>query len=269
MATFAIGDVQGCYSQLEQLLERIQYDRARDVLWFTGDLVNRGPDSLRTLQLISELPETTVAVLGNHDLALLAADIGAVLPQPGDTYQEILNAPQRDELLSWLRHRPLMHYDPKLRFALCHAGIYPLWDLAQAQSLAREVESILQGPTFKEALQAMFGNYPNSWNATLTGWDRFRFIINAFTRMRFCTIAGMLDLQNKSETSHAANFMPWFSVPSRRTSHDKVIFGHWAALAGVSNTPGVYAIDTGCVWGNALTAICLETEQRFHVSCKQ
>ncbi len=269
MATFVIGDVQGCYSQLEQLLALIQYDRNRDILWFTGDLVNRGPDSLRTLQFISKLPETTITVLGNHDLTLLAADVGVISPQPGDTYQDILNDPSRDELLFWLRHRPLMHYDPMLRFALCHAGIYPLWDLIQAQHLAREVESILQGPTFKEALQAMFGNHPNIWNVTLSGWDRFRFIINAFTRMRFCTIDGMLDLQNKSETSHAPNFMPWFSVPARRTNHDKVIFGHWAALAGVSNTPGIYALDTGCVWGNALTAICLETEERFHVSCKQ
>lgn len=269
MATYAIGDVQGCYAQLEQLLELIHYDSHRDVLWFTGDLVNRGPDSLRTLQFISELPETTIAVLGNHDLTLLAAHVGAILPQPGDTYQDILNAPMREEYLFWLRNRPLMHYDPKLQFALCHAGIYPLWDLTQAQILAHEVESILQGPAFHEALHAMFGNHPTIWSATLNGWDRFRFIVNAFTRMRFCAADGTLDLQNKSEISHAPAFMPWFSVPARKTSRDKVIFGHWAALAGVSNTPGVYALDTGCVWGNALTAICLETEQRFHVSCKQ
>lgn len=267
MATYAIGDVQGCFLQLRQVLELIHYDEAKDTLWFTGDLINRGPDSLATLRFISRLPSNTISVLGNHDLALLAAAAGAIKPHPNDTYAEILSADDKDELLEWLRFRPLLHRDPQLNYTLTHAGIYPLWSLDKATALAKEVEHLLQGPKHHEAMHAMFGDLPAMWRDSLTGWDRFRFIINAFTRMRFCDKSGTLDLGNKTEKPHHEMLYPWFKVPDRKTQHDKLLFGHWAALKGQTNTPGVFALDTGCVWGNALTALCLETEQRFEVKC--
>lgn len=267
MPTYAIGDVQGCFQELLALLSLIQYDPRHDALWFTGDLVNRGPQSLETLRYIRALPENTVCVLGNHDLALLAAANGAITPYEGDTYQEILTAPDKDDLLEWLRYRPLLHRDPHREFILSHAGIYPLWSALKAQSLAREAQALLQGPQYYDAMHAMFGDLPNKWSDSLTGWDRFRFIVNAFTRMRFCDVHGTLDLGNKGGKTHHEAFLPWFSLPSRQTQQDKLIFGHWAALEGKTNTPRVYALDTGCVWGNSLTAFCLETEQQFQVSC--
>lgn len=267
MPTYAIGDVQGCLSALKQLLELVDYDPKEDTLWFTGDLINRGPDSLGALRYIQSLPSNTICVLGNHDLALLAASCDAIKPSPDDTYHDILNAPDRESLVSWLKARPLFHHDKLLHFSLAHAGIYPLWDLSQAQQLAKEVELLLQGPLFHEAMHALFGDLPNYWQDTLKGWDRFRFIVNAFTRMRFCDEQGVLELGSKGSTHQ--HLMPWFSVPNRKTQHEKVIFGHWAALQGQTKTPKAYALDTGCVWGNALTALCLETEQRFQVSCQQ
>lgn len=266
MSTYAIGDVQGCLASLKQLLEQIHYDPNQDTLWFTGDLINRGPDSLGTLRFIQSLPSSTICVLGNHDLALLAASCGAIELSANDTYQDILNAPDRSSLVDWLKNRPLFHHDASRQFSLAHAGIYPLWDLSQAQRLSKEVELLLRGPQYNQAMHALFGDLPNYWDDTLKGWDRFRFIVNAFTRMRFCNDKGVLELGSKGSTHQ--HLMPWFTVPNRKTQHDKVIIGHWAALQGKTNTPNVYALDTGCVWGNALTAICLETEQRFQVSCQ-
>ena len=187
MATYAIGDVQGCFLQLKELLALIEYDPSKDTLWFTGDLVNRGSHSLETLRFISALPPTTICVLGNHDLALLAAAEGAIKPQPGDTYDDILKADDKDELLQWLRYRPLLHHDSQLNFTLTHAGIYPLWTLSKAAGLAKEVEHLLQSPQYHEAMQVMFGDRPSVWSDSLVGWERFRFIVNAFTRMRFKT----------------------------------------------------------------------------------
>jgi len=267
MPTYAIGDVQGCFSQLERLLALIQYDLNKDTLWFTGDLINRGAQSLETLRFISSLPSKTICVLGNHDLALLAAAAGAIQPQADDTYHDILNADDKDNLLAWLQHRPLFHYDSLLNFGLTHAGIYPLWNLQEAGLRAKEVELLLQGSKYLEAIHAMFGDLPLKWSDSLVGWDRFRFIVNAFTRMRLCDETGTLNLGNKSEKAHHLAFFPWFKVPNRKTQYDRLVFGHWAALQGKTDTPGTYALDTGCVWGNALTAMCLETEQRFHVTC--
>lgn len=268
MATYAIGDVQGCFLQLKELLALIEYDPSKDTLWFTGDLVNRGSHSLETLRFISALPPTTICVLGNHDLALLAAAEGAIKPQPGDTYDDILKADDKDELLQWLRYRPLLHHDSQLNFTLTHAGIYPLWTLSKAAGLAKEVEHLLQSPQYHEAMQVMFGDRPSVWSDSLVGWERFRFIVNAFTRMRFCDESGTLDLGNKSEKAHHQTFFPWFKVPHRKTKQDRLIFGHWAALQGQTDVLGVFALDTGCVWGNALTAMCLETEQKFQVACR-
>jgi len=268
MSTYVIGDVQGCFQELLELLDLIHYHPSQDTLWFTGDLVNRGTHSLETLRYICALPERTICVLGNHDLALLAAASGAITPQEGDTYQAILTANDKDHLIEWLRHRPLFYQDPQLKFILSHAGIYPLWDAQKAQALAKEAETLLQGPSYHDAMHAMFGDLPTNWSDSLAGWDRFRFIVNAFTRMRFCDAKGTLDLGNKGGKTHHETFFPWFNVPSRQTQQNKLLFGHWAALLGKTDTPGVYALDTGCVWGNALTAMCLETEQRFQVSCR-
>ncbi|MGE3320094.1 MAG: symmetrical bis(5'-nucleosyl)-tetraphosphatase [Candidatus Berkiella sp.] len=268
MPTYAIGDVQGCFNELLALLSLIHFDPNQDTLWFTGDLINRGTQSLEALRYIRALPERTVCVLGNHDLALLAAASGAITPKEGDTYQAILTANDKDDLLEWLRHRPLFHQDPQRQFILSHAGIYPLWSAAKAQNLAKEAEALLQGPEYHEAMHSMFGDLPNKWSDSLTGWDRFRFIVNAFTRMRFCDAHGTLDLGNKGGKTHHHAFLPWFNVPSRQTQQNKLLFGHWAALEGKTDTPRVYALDTGCVWGNALTAFCLETEQRYQVSCR-
>jgi bis(5'-nucleosyl)-tetraphosphatase (symmetrical) len=269
MPTYAIGDVQGCLKALQALLTKIHYQPAQDILWFTGDLINRGPHSLETLRFISRLPTSTVCVLGNHDLALLAADSEAIVPSPKDSFGEILAAPDRKPLIAWLRQRPILHHDPKTGFTLTHAGIYPLWDLAQAQTLAQELEMILRGDSYDVFIHKMFGNSPTLWDDGLSGWDRARFITNAFTRMRFCTKQGALSLTSKISPEENQQEIPWFAFPKRPTKHNKLIFGHWAALNGKCDFPNVFALDTGCVWGNCLTAFCLETQQRTAVDCQK
>lgn len=266
---FAIGDIQGCLEPLQQLLKKIDYNPDQDQLWFTGDLINRGPDSLETLRFIKQLPEDTVCVLGNHDLGLLAIAEGDAPLGPHDTIQDILAAPDKAELLTWLRQRPILHHDPQLGFTLIHAGIYPLWDLPQAISLAHELENILRGKDYVAYLKNMYGNHPLFWDEALTGWERARFITNAFTRMRFCTPEGALNLRAKGTPTQHSQDIPWFSFSKRRTQQNKLIFGHWAALGGQSDAQNIYPIDSGCVWGNCLTAFHLQVEQRISVKCKE
>ncbi len=268
MATYAIGDVQGCLPPLQQLLEKINYQPKHDQLWFTGDIVNRGMHSLETLRFIKALPQNTIVVLGNHDLALLAIAAGKAPIHSKDTIEEILKAPDRDVLLDWLRHRPLLHHDLTLGFTMTHAGIYPKWDLQQAKTLATEIEHHLQDTGYKEFLQHMYGNHPLVWDEALTGWDRTRFITNAFTRMRFCSSSGALDLSIKGSPLMHPHDIPWYAFPDRRTKEDKLIFGHWAALGTQIEVPNIYPLDSGCVWGNCLTAICLQTERKVEVDCK-
>lgn len=267
MATYVIGDVQGCLVPLKKMLDKINYQPHRDELWFTGDLVNRGPHSLQTLRFVKQLPSSTICVLGNHDLALLAIAAGVAEPSPEDTFQAVLQAPDKSALLQWLRSQPLLHHDPHFKVTLTHAGIYPGWDLAQAMALAHELEEILRGPEYISFLQNMYGNHPTVWEDTLTGWERARFITNAFTRMRFCTASGALNLTSKGNTLQHAEEIPWFEIPNRRTKQDKILFGHWAALRGQCDVPHVYPLDGGCVWGYCLFALCLETNQRFSVDC--
>ncbi len=267
MPTYAIGDVQGCLPPLKELLQKIHYQPGNDQLWFTGDLINRGYDSLETLRFIKALPNTIV-VLGNHDLALLAVNQGAIKPHPKDTMEEILMASDKQALLDWLKARPLLHHDPKLGFTLTHAGIYPLWDLKKAQLLAKEVEQCLQGPDSDNYLKNLFGNLPTTWNDNLTGWDRLRFITNAFTRMRFCNENAELDLKAKGNPRLHPELIPWFAFPGRVMAKRKIIFGHWAALNMETTQEEVYPLDSGCVWGNCLTALCLENEQRVSIDCK-
>ncbi len=269
MATYAIGDVQGCFEPLQRLLDKLNFDPAADTLWFAGDLVNRGPESLAVLRQVRELGDRAITVLGNHDLALLVIAAGFSRPGRRDTMIDVLNAPDAEQLLDWLRHRPLLHHDAELGFTLVHAGLAPAWDLATAQACARELEAALRGPAHRTLLAEMFGNRPERWSDDLTGLDRLRCIINYCTRMRFCRLDGSLDLQAKSPPGRQPEgLLPWFELPWRRNRDLDIVFGHWAAL-GHYRAPGIYALDSGCVWGGRLTALRLDDggETVVSVSC--
>ena len=258
MAVYAIGDIQGCHDPLRRLLDLLRFDPAADTLWLVGDLVNRGPRSVEVLRLLHGLSERVVAVLGNHDLTLLAVAAGRVKPKRKDTFHSILDAPDRAELLDWLRRCPLLHHDPALGFTMVHAGLPPQWDLALAQRCAAEVEGVLRGPLCDEFLGRMFGGEPRRWRDDLTGYDRLRFAVNALTRMRFCAEDGTLSFSEKGPPgSQRPGLWPWFAAPDRRSADLDLVFGHWAAL-GYHRAPGIYALDSGCVWGNRLTAVRLD-----------
>ena len=262
MATWAIGDVQGCFDELAALLDTIGFDARRDRLWFCGDLVNRGPKSLETLRFVKDLGERAITVLGNHDLHLLAVWHHTEKKKRADTLDEILDAPDAHALLSWLQGQKLAHYDEELKFLLCHAGLPPEWDLNTALACAAEVEKVLRGDA-REFFAHMYGNEPSRWDPHLRGQDRLRYITNAFTRLRFVEEAGHLDLKCKAGVSDApAGLMPWYAHPRRKSRHIDIVFGHWAALMGQTETPHTHALDTGCIWGNALTALCLESGER-------
>jgi bis(5'-nucleosyl)-tetraphosphatase (symmetrical) len=269
MATYAIGDVQGCFDSLQTLLRQIHFKPEQDQLWFVGDLVNRGPQSLETLRFIKSLPQAVI-VLGNHDLHLisLAEDISSI--NHHHTLDSILNAPDKAELLFWLRQQPLLHHDPQLNYTMVHAGLAPQWTIAQAKNYAQEVEIALRGEHYRDFLKQLYGDQPDCWNENLQGWDRLRFITNCLTRIRFCTRQGELDLKYKGEIGgHHPDYFPWFQIPDRASRTENIIFGHWAALQGETHTPHTFALDTGCVWGHSLTAMRLEDQQRFSVECKE
>ncbi|TVR60813.1 MAG: symmetrical bis(5'-nucleosyl)-tetraphosphatase [Candidatus Competibacteraceae bacterium] len=258
MAVYAIGDIQGCYNPLRRLLDLLRFDPASDRLWLVGDLINRGPRSLEVLRLVHGLGERATVVLGNHDLNLLAVAAGQVKPKNKDTFHSILDAPDRDELLDWLRCCPMLHHDPALGFTMVHAGLPPPWDLDLAQRCAAEVEVALRGPDYPTFLKRMFGSEPRRWRDDLTGDDRLRFTVNALTRMRFCKADGTLSFAEKGSLgSQEPDLLPWFAVPGRRNADLNIVFGHWAAL-GYYRAPGIYALDSGCVWGHRLTAIRLD-----------
>lgn len=258
MAVYAIGDVQGCYDCLRRLLDKLKFDPGNDRLWFTGDLVNRGPASLKTLRFVKGLGDRAVTVLGNHDLHLLAVAEGVVEARGKDTLRAVLKAKDRDELLSWLRQRPLLHHDKKLRFTLVHAGISPQWKLGQARKRAREVEDVLRGKDYRKFLGEMYGDMPDRWSKKLAGWARLRYITNCLTRMRCCDRAGRLELSYKGSLVHKdKRLMPWFRVPGRPTRKDRIVFGHWSTLGPVTDD-NIYPLDTGCVWGGYLTALRLD-----------
>ncbi len=260
---YAIGDIQGCYRPLQQLLNLIQFNERQDQLWFTGDLVNRGPDSLSVLRFIQSLGSAAVTVLGNHDLHLLAVHHHQAFLQAKDTLQPILQAPDRDVLCHWLQQQPLLYYDAQLNYVLVHAGIAPMWTLAQAQQLATEVQRCMQLPDF---WQHLYGDAPHCWDEQLTDWARARIIVNYFTRMRFCNAQGCLDLQTKSAPgTQVAGYVPWFAIEHRKTKQERIIFGHWASLMGQTQTPNTFALDTGCVWGGRLTALRFIDQQLFSV----
>ncbi|MEZ5524829.1 MAG: symmetrical bis(5'-nucleosyl)-tetraphosphatase [Pseudomonadales bacterium] len=268
MATYAIGDIQGCFKALNCVLEKAEFDPARDNLWVAGDLVNRGPDSLSTLRYIKGLGDNAKVVLGNHDLHMLAVAYGIKRPHRSDTLDEVFAAEDADELFTWLRQQPLLYYCPERNYALVHAGLAPQWDIEQALSLSREVETALQGPDFKDFLLHMYGDEPDHWSDDLQGWPRLRVITNHLTRMRLCDGDDHLDLHHKHDLSDVREgFRPWFSHTHRKTRHINILFGHWAALEGESNENHVFALDTGCVWGGRLTMMRLEDHRLFSCSC--
>lgn len=266
MATYAIGDIQGCYDSLERLLDLCSFDPAADRLWLVGDLVNRGPKSLETLRLIKSLGPAALTVLGNHDLYLLmVAEGGTKFRAKDDTLQDILDAPDRDELLAWLRQQPLCHVEGD--YCLVHAGLLPQWTIARARELAHEVEAALQGPDYREFVRNLWGSDPAGWSDDLAGWPRLRVIVNAMTRMRFCTPEGIMEFHTKGETTHApAGHLPWFEAPGRQSAASVLVTGHWSAL-GLKITPNLLALDSGCLWGGHLTALRLEDRRVFQVDC--
>lgn len=269
MAVYVVGDIQGCHDELCALLEKLHFDPAGDRLWFVGDLVNRGPKSLETLRLVKSIGDSAISVLGNHDLHLLALASGNDRFQDSDHLNEVLDAPDRDELVDWLRQRPLLHHDAALNFTMIHAGLPPQWDLATARACAGEVEQVLRGTQYGPYFQQMYGNKPNRWDPSLEGMDRLRFITNCFTRLRFVTRKGKLKLKIKgSPGSQKKKFYPWFLHPHRLTRDERILFGHWSTL-GYQEVANTWALDSGCLWGGKLTALRIDVDPPvpFHLPC--
>ncbi|OGI57693.1 MAG: bis(5'-nucleosyl)-tetraphosphatase (symmetrical) [Candidatus Muproteobacteria bacterium RBG_19FT_COMBO_61_10] len=271
MAVYAIGDVQGCFDPLRALLDKLNYDPGADCLWFAGDLVNRGPQSLQVLRFVRSLPKAVV-VLGNHDLHLLAVASGQAPRKKHDTFDDVLCAPDRDELLGWLRTCPLLHHDAALGSVLVHAGLLPQWDLAMALRLAAEAGESIRRSDRNELFTHMYGDLPDHWQDDLGGWARLRIIINAFTRLRYCDAHGRMDLRPKGRPGkQASHLLPWFQVPARMTRNTRIVFGHWSTL-GLWDADGVIALDSGCLWGGKLTAVRLDAgaaHQFTAVPCAQ
>jgi len=269
MSTYAIGDIQGCYHSFRSLLREISFNPSHDRLWLVGDLVNRGSGSLDVLRLLSDqdlqYPSSIIAVLGNHDLHAITVAEALIEPCPGDTMQDLLEAPDRAQLIDWLRYRPMAHVENG--YLMVHAGVLPQWATSQTRMLAAEVEQVLKGPDYKDFLAHMYGNQPDHWIDALQGMDRLRLITNALTRLRVCKSDGGMDFKFKGELDDIPQeLLPWFKMPSRRTVDTTILFGHWSAL-GFYEGDNVIGLDTGCVWGGQLTALRLEDRQPFQVSC--
>jgi bis(5'-nucleosyl)-tetraphosphatase (symmetrical) len=258
MALYAIGDIQGCDTELAALLEAIKFSADRDRLWFVGDLVNRGPESLQVLRRVRALGDAATITLGNHDLHLLAVSLGSARERREDTLTQILAAPDRELLLEWLLNRPLLHEDADFNLCLVHAGLAPQWDLATARACARELERALRKDP-KRLFDQMYGDQPDCWNDALSGADRLRFIVNCFTRLRYVDDSGRLMLRAKGapKKTQTKSLIPWFEAPNIRWRGARVVFGHWSTLGFFSNSD-VIALDTGCVWGGSLTALRLD-----------
>ncbi len=264
MPTYAIGDIQGCTEQLQALLEHIRFDPLSDKLWLAGDLINRGPDSLGTLRLLYSIKDSVTVVLGNHDLHLLAVQADKKNGNNKDNFHAIFTADDQHQLLDWLRFCPLIHREGD--YLLVHAGIYPFWDEETAFSLAAEVEQVLRGSEHTAFFNQMYGNQPEKWSTDLKGHNRLRFITNVFTRMRYCSGKDSLDLIFKGPLEEAPDGLtPWFNVTNRIPIKGTILHGHWASLADVEHTPGIINLDTGCVWGNTLSAWCLEEKHWYSV----
>ncbi len=269
MATYAVGDVQGCYKPLMGLLKRVKFDQGKDQLWFVGDLINRGPQSLEVLQLARSLGDQAKIVLGNHDLHFLAVATGMRPARAKDTLDAVLQSPERDALVDWLRQQPLFYTDAALGYSMVHAGIPPGWTLARTQKRAHEVEQMLCSSRYLDFLDAMYGDEPLRWSKDLRGMERLRVITNYLTRMRFCTADGTLDLLDKSHSeSSRLGFLPWYRFPNPSLENHKLVFGHWAALDGKMEVENIFALDTGCAWGGRLTLMRLEDGRFFRCKCR-
>ncbi|GMQ84350.1 MAG: symmetrical bis(5'-nucleosyl)-tetraphosphatase [Gammaproteobacteria bacterium] len=267
MPVYAIGDIQGCFNELQGLLDQINFDPHQDKLWLAGDLVNRGPDSLETLRFLHRL--NVVTVLGNHDLHLLATAHIPKYRKHRDTLEQVMHAPDGPELLEWLRHQPLLHHDAGSGYTLIHAGLPPQWDLGKAKSCAAEVEQVLRSKNYVEFLGTMYGNHPAQWSDDLQGWDRLRFITNCLTRLRYCDTNGRLALEPKGPPgSQSRHLKPWFEWPQRKSCSMNILFGHWSTL-GTYDKAGIHALDTGCLWGGKLTALRLDRNppERIEYDC--
>ena len=265
MATYAIGDVQGCNDALQRLLDHIRFDPSCDRLWFVGDLVNRGPDSLNVLRYIKNLRDRAVVVLGNHDLFLLAVAEGIVTVRPEDTLQEILTATDRDELLAWVRQQRLLYREGP--FVLVHAGLLPQWSIDGAQQLAQEAEAGLRGPLYRDVLQALYPSKHLQWSHDLTGSTRLATVIKVLTRLRACSLAGLMESSFSGPPERVpSGYLPWFKVKHRQHRDSTIVCGHWAAM-GLHCEKQLLALDSGCVWGRQLTAVRLEDRSIFQVQC--
>jgi bis(5'-nucleosyl)-tetraphosphatase (symmetrical) len=272
-STYAIGDVQGCFDDLLRLLEKLKFDPEADQLWFTGDLVNKGPDSLELLRFVRGLGGAAISVLGNHDLYLLAAAAGAVNIRKKDTIAGILDAPDCEELLFWLRHQPVLHHSDDLGFTMIHAGLPPQWDLETARQCARELETVLQNFNYEDLFQHISAGGPLRWREELDGWERLQFITYCFTQLRWCDLSGRIDLPGTRCLSRKKKMRsrPWFEIPHRASKPMKILFGHWAKLViSPSNkkSAGVMPLDTGCANGGRFTALRLEDCRYFRLKCK-
>ena len=270
MATYAIGDIQGCAVPFEELLDDLDFDPAQDRVWLTGDLVNRGPHSLETLRIVKGFGQSAVTVLGNHDLHLLAVAEGIREPRPGDSLKKILKAPDRDELIHWLRQLPMVHLDRELKALMVHAGVYPGWGPSKVQRRGAEVEAVLRSDDYAEFLRAMYGSEPRKWSGKLEGMDRLRFITNSLTRMRYVDTQRRLDFDQKGPPgSQPPRLAPWYVHPKMKCDGWRVVCGHWSAL-GFSRQGNIISLDSGCVWGGALTAVRLDgdnSRQHWQVGC--
>ena len=272
-STYAIGDVQGRFDDLLRLLDKLDFDPDIDRLWFTGDLVNRGPNSLELLRFVRGLGGAAISVLGNHGLHRLAVAAGAVKTRKKDTINEILDAPDCEELLFWLRHQPVLHHNETLGFTMIHAGLPPQWDLEKARQCARELETVLQNFGYEDLFLHLQGDGPLSWREDLDGWARLRFITNCFTQLRWCDPGGRIDFLGKRRMASAKKkrSRPWFEIPHRASKPLRILFGHWAKLAvapSAKEAAGVIPLDTGCANGGRFTALRLEDRHYFRLKCK-
>ncbi len=265
MANLLVGDIHGCFDEFQALLAKADFNPSHDTLWLTGDLVARGPSSLDVLRYVKSLGSSVRLVLGNHDLHLLAVYAGIGRNKPKDHLTSLLEAPDCDELINWLRRQPVLQVDEELKLVMSHAGISPQWDsIETAKQCAKEVESVLRSDTYPLFLDSMYGDLPNSWSSKLTGLSRLRYITNSLTRMRYCFPKGELDMIAKDAPGTApAPLKPWFDLPGAIALEYSIAFGHWASLEGSGTPEGIYALDTGCCWGGELTLLRWEDKRYF------
>ena len=264
MATYAVGDLQGCHAEFAALLDEVSFNKRHDALWLLGDLINRGPDSLAVMKRVMALGDSVKAVLGNHDLHFLAIWHGGHRARSTDTFTDLLEAPEAQAIAEWLRHQPFFHHDAGLGCAMVHAGIAPDWAFADAQAASDELTAVLQGPRFPTYFRELYGDRPNKLTGDLTGMDRWRILTNCFTRMRLLDAQGRLNFSHKGPPSEAPpDCRPWYELTNRIPAGQRLLFGHWAALEGRTGKDNIVALDTGCVWGRTLTALCLESGERI------